>query len=106
MRILLDACVPRRLRDHLHGHGVRTAFDMGWGDLDNGDLLDAMTGQFEAFITVDKRLPHEQQVTTRPFGVVVLRARSNRLHDLVPLVPEILTVLSTLGPGEVKEVTG
>ena len=43
MRILLDACVPTALRDSLPGHEVRTAPEMGWGDLNNGALLDAMT---------------------------------------------------------------
>ena len=75
---------------------------MGWGDLNNGALLDAMTGQFEALVTVDKRLPQQQHMTDRPFGVVVLRARSNRLADLLPLVPALLAALAGLGPGEVS----
>lgn len=106
MRILLDACVPRRLRDSLAGHEVRTAPEMGWGDLNNGALLDAMAGQFDALVTVDKRLPQEQPIKERPFGVVVLRAKSNRLSDLRPLVPALLTVLRDLKPGEVNEVAG
>jgi hypothetical protein len=77
---------------------------MGWGDLDNGDLLDAMAGHFDALLTVDKRLPQQQRVTERLFGIVVLRAKSNRLSDLLPLVPNLLLVLSTLQAGEVTEV--
>jgi hypothetical protein len=72
MRILLDACVPRSLRDSLSGHEVRTAPEMGWGDLDSGDLLDAIAGHFDALVTVDKRLPDQQRISDRPFGVVVL----------------------------------
>ncbi|MBI2371361.1 MAG: DUF5615 family PIN-like protein [Deltaproteobacteria bacterium] len=106
MRILLDACVPRRLRDSLAGHDVRTAPEMGWGDLDNGALLDAMAGQFDALVTVDKRLPQQQLIKDRPFGVVVLRARSNRLSDLLPLVPALLTALADLTAGVVNEVAG
>ena len=79
---------------------------MDWGDLDNGDLLDAMTGHFDALVTVDKRLPQQQRIKDRPFGVVVLRAKSNRLSDLQPLVPDLLATLSTLQAGEVKEVPG
>ena len=78
MRILLDACVPRGIRKSLPGHEVRTAPEMGWGDLDNGDLLDAMNGRFDALLTVDKGIPHQQHVTGRPLGVVILRAKSNR----------------------------
>ena len=106
MRILLDACVPRRLRDSLAGHRVRTAPEMGWGDLNNGALLDAMADKFDALITVDKRLPQQQHIKDRPFGVVVLRVRSNRLSDLLPLVPALLAALSSLEPGVAYEVAG
>lgn len=102
--MLLDACVPRRLRNSLSEHEVRTAPEMGWGDLDNGDLLDAMEGHFEALVTVDKRLPNEQHIQNRPLGVVVLRARSNRLSDLLPLAPGLHAALSSLAAGEVQEI--
>ena len=104
MRILLDACVPRRLRKSLSGHDVRTAPEMGWGDLNNGALLDAMAADFDALVTVDKRLSQQQRVEGRAFGIVVLRARSNRLSDLLPLVPGLREALSALKPGVVDEV--
>ena len=106
MRVLLDACVPKGLRKSPSGHEVRTAPEMGWGDLDNGDLLDAMKGIFDALVTVDKRLPQQQHIKDRPLGVVVLRAKSNRLSDLLPLVPDLLAALSTLEAGAVNEVAG
>lgn len=104
MRVLLDACVPKGLRNSLSGHEVRIAPEMGWGDLDNGDLLDAMEGQFDALVTVDKRLPDQQHIEGRSFGVVVLRAKSNRLTDLLPVVPDLLGELSFLKAGEVQVV--
>jgi hypothetical protein len=104
VRVLLDACVPKGLRGRLSGHDVRTAPEMGWGDLDNGDLLAAMEGSFDALVTVDRRLPREQRIHGRPFGVVVLRARSNRLADLLPLVPELLAALERLSAGTVEEL--
>jgi hypothetical protein len=79
---------------------------MGWGDLDNGDLLDAMQDHFDALVTVDKRLPRQQHIEGRPLGVAVLRAKSNRLADLLPLVPELLAVLADLKPGTVREIAG
>lgn len=106
MRVLLDACVPKGLRKSLLDHETRTAPEMGWGDLDNGDLLDAMEGHFEALITVDRRLPDQQRIKDRPFGVVVLRAKSNRLADLLPLVSDLRAALSTLDAGGVKVVAG
>jgi predicted nuclease of predicted toxin-antitoxin system len=106
MRILLDACVPRGLRDRLSGHEVRTAHEMGWGDLNNGALLAAIAGRFDALVTVDKHLPRQQRIEGRPFGIVVLRARSNRLADLLPLIPGLLAALPSLRPGGVLEVSG
>jgi hypothetical protein len=106
MRVLLDACVPKGLRKSLPGHEVRAAPEMGWGDLDNGELLDARNGLFDVLVTVDKRLPQQQHITDRALGVVVLRAKSNRLSDLLPLVPDLLAPLSSLEIGAVKEVAG
>jgi hypothetical protein len=63
-----------------------------------------MGDAFDALVTVDKRLPQQQHVAGRPFAVVVLRARSNRLSDLVPLVPSLLTALSSIAPGAVREI--
>jgi hypothetical protein len=54
MRVLLDECVPRKLRQELPGHEVSTLRDMGWARLKNGPLLARAAGQFEAFITVDQ----------------------------------------------------
>jgi hypothetical protein len=79
---------------------------MGWGDLNNGALLDAMAGGFDALVMVDKLPPRQQHMSGRPFGVAVLRASSNRLADIVPLVPALLTVLPRLAPGTVHEVVG
>ncbi len=106
MRVLLDACVPKRLGRSLPGHAVHTAPELGWGDLDNGDLLNAMQDRFDALVTVDKRLVQQQHIDDRSFGVVVLRAKSNRLADLLPLVPDLLAALSRLQAGTVNEVAG
>src|SRR5947208_637701 len=106
MRVLLDACVPKGLRRSLPGYEVQTAHEAGWGDLDNGDLLDAMQGLFDVLVTVDKRLPSQQHIKGRSLGVAVLWANSNRLADLLPLVPALLAALSVLKPGTVEEITG
>jgi predicted nuclease of predicted toxin-antitoxin system len=106
MRILLDACVPRGLRGSFSGHSVSTAHELDWGDLDNGDLLDAMGNKFDVLVTVDKGIPKQQHLADRPFGVLVLRARSNRLADLLSLAPEFEAALGRLHPGTVVEVSG
>jgi hypothetical protein len=79
---------------------------MGWADLDDGPLLDAMAGLFDALVTVDKSLPKQQQLQNRLFGIVVLRAKTNRLADLLPLVAALRAALEELRPGEVRELAG
>jgi len=106
MRVLIDECVPRRLRSHLPGHDVRTVPEMGWSGKKNGELLQLMIGQgFEVLLTVDQNLSHQQNLQAAGVAVVVLAAASNRLADLVPLMPAALTALATLKPGDVAEIT-
>ena len=79
---------------------------MGWADLDDGPLLDVMTGLFDVLVTVDKSLPQQQRLHTRPFGVIVLRAKTNRLTDLLPLVSMLRAAVKEIRPGEVRELAG
>lgn len=104
MRVLLDTCVPRRLARELPGHEVRHATEMGWSDLDDGPLLTAMTGSFDALITVDRNLPHQQNLNSRPFAVLLLRAPSNRLTDLARLVPKLRAALKRVESGQLIEL--
>lgn len=104
LRVLLDNCVPWRLADRCHGHDIESVIDLGWDTLKNGLLLDAMTGRFDVLVTVDKSMPFQQRLSSRPFGVILLRARTNRLADLLPLVPALLRALGEIKPGEVREI--
>jgi hypothetical protein len=61
MRVLLDECMPRPLKRDLTGHTVSTVIEMGWGGIENGELLALIRGAgFEAFVTVDQNLPYQQ----------------------------------------------
>jgi hypothetical protein len=104
--VLLDGCVPSRLADELPDHEVKTAPEMGWGDLDDGPLLDAMAQRFDVLVTVDKSLPKQQRIDNRPLTLVVLRAKTNRLADLRPHVPRLRAVLQKARPGQVFEISG
>lgn len=101
MRVLLDECLPRKLGRLLVWHEVSTVPEAGWAGVTNGKLLARIAGQFDAFITVDQNLPAQQNTSALPFGIIVLRSRTNQLTDLAPLVPKILTALPTLTPGQV-----
>ena len=106
MRVLLDGCVPSRLAGELPEHEVSTAPEMGWADLDDGPLLDAMAERFDVLVTVDKSLPKQQRIDNRPLAVVVLRAKTNRLTDLLPHVSRLKAVLENARPGQVYEISG
>jgi hypothetical protein len=106
MRVLLDHCVPRTLRRSLTGHDVHTAYAMGWADKTNGELLALMAGQgFEALLTVDQNLRYQQNLSMLGVAVIVLVAASNRLADLLPLVPAVKAALTSTKPGDVVEIT-
>jgi predicted nuclease of predicted toxin-antitoxin system len=103
MRILLDECMPARLRRNLPAHDVQTVPQAGWASIKNGKLLRliAASGKFDVFVTVDKNLPHQQKIEDLPFAVVVLRSKSKRLADVVPFAPELLRRLPEFQPGQV-----
>jgi predicted nuclease of predicted toxin-antitoxin system len=96
MRLLLDEAVPGRLRRSLPGQSVRTVVEMGWSGVKNGKLLALAAHEFDAFVTVDKNLPYQQNLATLPIAVVVLDSLSIELPALLPLVPELERVLSSL----------
>ena len=98
MRLLLDESVPSRLRRALPTHGVRTVGEMGWSGVENGKLLALAAVEFDAFVTVDKNLPYQQNLTTLPIAVVVLDAMSIELPALLPLMPALELQLSSLKP--------
>ena len=105
MRVLLDECVPKKLRRRLPGHDVRTVPKMNWSGLENGDLLRAMRADgFEVLLTVDQNLRHQQNIASAGIAMLVLIAPSNRVADLVPLLPSTLAALTSIKPGEVVEI--
>lgn len=104
MRLLLDESVPARLRDSLQPHNVSTVVEMGWGGLANSALLSAAAAHFDALVTVDRNIVHQQNLNTLPLSVVVLAAKSNSLNGLLPLVPEVRQVLDRLAPNTLVTV--
>ena len=105
MRVILDECLPKRLTRELPGHDAVTVPMAGWAGIQNGDLLRRISVNFEAFVTIDGNLAHQQDTGKLPFGVIVLCAPSNKIEDLRPLIPEILQALQSLKPGQVIRVS-
>ena len=107
MRLLLDECVPKRLRNHFPGHDATTVRQMGWASKKNGELLTLMLADgFEVFVTVDQNLRYQQNITAAGVAVLVFVASSIKFVELLPLVPDALTALTTIRPGDFVEITG
>ncbi len=106
MRILLDACVPERFARFIPEHDVVTVRrHFGTTDVDDGPVLDRIPdGAFDALVTVDKNLRFQQNLRGRPFRIVLLRAHSNALEYLVPLVPQLPAALAEAAPGDLRVV--
>ena len=98
MRPLLDEAVPRQLRRALSSHDVRTVAEMGWSGTQNGKLLSLAAADFDAFVTVDKNLPYQQNLANLPVAVVLLDAHPLKLRVLLPLIPALEKALSSLAP--------
>ena len=99
MRVFLDECIDWRLSRDIIGHDVKTARQMGWATIKNGELLVLAAEQFDVFVTVDRNLAFQQSIVALQIAVIVLRAKSNRLSDLRPLVPGLLAALGGAEPG-------
>lgn len=84
MRLLLDECVPMGPRRSLPSHCVSTVVDEAWSGIKNGQLLKLAAESFDAFITVDKNLPYQQNTAALPVAVLVLDTVSNELPFLLP----------------------
>ena len=99
--MLLDECVDRRLAGDIQEHDVGTVPEVGWAALKNGELLARAERDFEAFVTVDRNLPFQQDLSRLSIAVIVLRARSNRVTDLRRLIPDLLATLPVAKRGGV-----
>ncbi len=104
MRVLLDENLPHDLSTDLMGHDVATVQGLGWAGIKNGELLQGATGNIDAFLTMDRNIEHQQTVGALSFGIVLIRARSNRMPDLRPLVSDILAALGLVETGKIQPV--
>ena len=107
MRILLDENVPRKLKYRLEpNHEVRTVQDQGWSGVQNGALLSKAELDFDAFVTLDRNLEFQQDLSGSRLSVLVLKARSSAYRHILPLLPIILEALDSIEPDSVIHVSG
>lgn len=103
MRILFDQGTPLPLRDHLTSHTVITAFELGWSNLKNGELLAAAETSFDLFITTDQQLRYQQNLSGRKLAILVLL--TTNWPRLRMFIPQIQEAVDRILPGDYQEVT-
>lgn len=103
-RVLLDECVPGKLKRELPGFDVRTVREHGWASKLDREMLRAAEREFDVLVTVDRNLIHQQKLAGLRLAIIILISYSNNIRALRPLVPELLEVLESIQEGEVIHV--
>lgn len=107
VRILLDENLPRRLKGLLPAEvEAVTVQERGWGSIQNGELLRLTQDEFDVFLTVDRGIPHQQDLSRLSLAVIILEARGNKFADLAPLMGPVTEALVRARPGEGIRITG
>ena len=104
MRILLDENIPIDFAAELQGHEVSTVVELGWSGVLNGELMRRARDRFEVFVTLDRNIEFQQNIPVLSFGIIIVRALSNRMIHLRPLTSAILVAVSAAKPGQLQKV--
>jgi len=102
MKLLVDECVDWRIVRDLPQHDARTEKQLGWEELDDSSLLRLAQAEFDVFLTVDKKLPYQQNIPSFDIAVIVLQARTTRLADLRELLDPLREALKEAANGTVQ----
>ena len=104
MRVLLDECLPRKLKFEVDAEFVQTVPEAGWASKQNGELLSLAELSFDVLITNDQNMEHQQSISQFAIAVIVLVAGTNDIDDLMPLMPKLNAVLISIKPGTIEYV--
>ena len=106
MKLLLDECLPRKLKFIFvdHGYQCYTVREAGFGGKENGELLALAEGNFDVLITIDKNIRYQQNMRNRNIAILVIRASSSDISDIEPHIPDALAILNSIQPGQIVEV--
>ena len=104
MRVLLDECLPKRLKLAFRSHTFSTVPEMGWAGKTNGELLKLAKGKFGAFVTVDQNLQYQQNLENSGMAVVLIAVRNNRYETFKPLIPKVQQALEMISTGQLVRI--
>ena len=106
MKVLLDECVPRKLKREIANHEVVTVTEQGWSGIQNGELLNLAATKFDVFLTVDQNLSFQQNIKNFNIAIILMVARNNRLKTLLPLMPAVRAAIDEVKAGEIVRISG
>ena len=96
MRILIDECLPKKLKAEFTSHTTFTVQEKGWAGMKNGELLGRAEKEFDVWVTADQNIEFQQDLRHFDIAIIVLVARRNQLERLLPLMPQLHKVLQTI----------
>jgi predicted nuclease of predicted toxin-antitoxin system len=96
MKVLLDECVPRRLKTEFSGVELSTVPEAGWAGKKNGELLSLAEKDFDVFITVDQNLQYQQKLTKYKIAVILISPLDTKFYTLKRFLPQIKEALKTI----------
>ena len=105
LRVLLDECLPRKLKQYITADYVSTVQENGWSGTKNGALMQLAHGSFDVFVTADQNLQYQQNLAYTQMAVVVLVAPNTRIENLLSLIPQVNQALQSIQTGEVIQIT-
>lgn len=104
MKVLLDECLPKKLKSHIDADFVRTVPEAGWAGKQNGELLRLAESEFDVLVTNDQNIEHQQNIERFELAFVVLVAPTNDIVDLIPLMPDLNAIVPSLLPGTLTKL--
>ena len=103
-RVLLDECLPKKLKRQFVECSISTVPEMGWAGKKNGELMRVAHSEFDVFVTADQNLRYQQNLAYAEIGVLVLIANDTRIETLTPLMPQVNLVVKTVLAGQAIEI--
>ncbi|HYT07589.1 MAG TPA: DUF5615 family PIN-like protein [Rugosimonospora sp.] len=106
MKILLDECVPKAIKHSLSvdGHECSTVPEAGFAGRTNGELLRLAESKFDVFVTLDKGMQFQQNLAGCKIKILLIRAKSSRVADILPLIPACLVALHSIKPAQLMQI--
>ena len=103
MKLLLDECVPRKIKFLFAGEGIscETVREAGWSGKENGELFWLAEQQYEVLVTIDRNIRHQQNLAGRKISILIIRTVSNDYEDIRHHIPAAVAALKTIRPGQV-----